>query len=160
MPKKSKIIEFPHLRALLEQDDANRAENAAGKQASDSAPEPEGEKKSIWQELRDIELPTALQSKEVMLCTVAVLMTLTVIVLSITLLSVRLLMFLLFPVYLLYCAVSLRLDFKDGTIRELPMICYSVQTNAISNGLKGSTKVCFRTDDDVPSYFTFTLPPW
>lgn len=42
MPKKSKIIEFPHLRALLEQDDANRAENAAGKQASDSAPEPEG----------------------------------------------------------------------------------------------------------------------
>jgi len=38
------------------------------------------------------------------------------------------------------------------------MICYSVQTNAISNGLKGSTKVCFRTDDDVPSYFTFTLP--
>ena len=114
MPKKSKIIEFPHLRALLEQDDANRAENAAGKQASDSAPEPEGEKKSIWQELRDIELPTALQSKEVMLCTVAVLMTLTVIVLSITLLSVRLLMFLLFPVYLLYCAVSLRLDFKDG----------------------------------------------
>ena len=44
MPKKSKIIEFPHLRALLEQDDANRAENAAGKQASDSAPEPEGEK--------------------------------------------------------------------------------------------------------------------
>jgi len=50
------------------------------------------------------------------------------------------------------------LDFKDGTIRELPMICYSVQTNAISNGLKGSTKVCFRTDDDVPSYFTFTLP--
>lgn len=158
MPKKSKIIEFPHLRALLEQDDANRAENAAGKQASDSAPEPEGEKKSIWQELRDIELPTALQSKEVMLCTVAVLMTLTVIVLSITLLSVRLLMFLLFPVYLLYCAVSLRLDFKDGTIRELPMICYSVQTNAISNGLKGSTKVCFRTDDDVPSYFTFTLP--
>ena len=30
MPKKSKIIEFPHLRALLEQDDANRAENAAG----------------------------------------------------------------------------------------------------------------------------------
>jgi len=73
MPKKSKIIEFPHLRALLEQDDANRAENAAGKQASDSAPEPEGEKKSIWQELRDIELPTALQSKEVMLCTVAVL---------------------------------------------------------------------------------------
>ena len=99
MPKKSKIIEFPHLRALLEQDDANRAENAAGKQASDSAPEPEGEKKSIWQELRDIELPTALQSKEVMLCTVAVLMTLTVIVLSITLLSVRLLMFLLFPFY-------------------------------------------------------------
>lgn len=158
MPKKSKISEFPHLRALLEQDDANRAENTAGKQASDSAPEPEGEKKSIWQELRDIELPTALQSKEVMLCTVAVLMTLTVIVLSITLLSVRLLMFLLFPVYLLYCAVSLRLDFKDGTIRELPMICYSVQTNAISNGLKGSTKVCFRTDDDVPSYFTFTLP--
>ena len=74
MPKKSKIIEFPHLRALLEQDDANRAENTAGKQASDSAPEPEGEKKSIWQELRDIELPTALQSKEVMLCTVAVLM--------------------------------------------------------------------------------------
>ena len=85
-------------------------------------------------------------------------MTLAVIVLSITLLSVRLLMFLLFPVYLLYCAVSLRLDFKDGTIRELPMICYSVQTNAVSNGLKGSTKVCFRTDDDVPSYFTFTVP--
>ena len=80
MPKKSKIIEFPHLRALLGQDDANRAEDAAGKQASDSAPEPEGEKKSIWQELRDIELPTALQSKEVMLCTVAVLMTLAVIV--------------------------------------------------------------------------------
>ena len=40
MPKKSKIIEFPHLRALLGQDDANRAEDAAGKQASDSAPEP------------------------------------------------------------------------------------------------------------------------
>lgn len=33
MPKKSKIIEFPHLRALLGQDDANRAEDAAGKQA-------------------------------------------------------------------------------------------------------------------------------
>ena len=54
MPKKSKIIEFPHLRALLEQDDANRAENAAGKQASDSAPEPEGEKKSIGKELLEM----------------------------------------------------------------------------------------------------------
>lgn len=113
MPKKSKIIEFPHLRALLGQDDANRAEDAAGKQASDSAPEPEGEKKSIWQELRDIELPTALQSKEVMLCTVAVLMTLAVIVLSITLLSVRLLMFLLFPVYAI-CLIPARISVREN----------------------------------------------
>ena len=93
-----------------------------------------------------------------MLYTVSAIMVLAIVVLSITYLSFQLLLFLLFPVYLLYGAIELRLDFRDGLIKEMSLMCYNVQRIHIGNGTKGATRVSFRTVDDVPTYYTFTVP--
>lgn len=115
---------------------------------------PERERKSLWAELTEVELPSALAKEEVRKYIIAAVMVLAIVTLTFTFLSVALLMFLLIPAYMVYSAISIRLDFKDGIIKEMPLICYSVKTLPV----RKCTHVSFRTDDEVPSYFAYNIP--
>lgn len=50
--------------------------------------------------------------------------------------------------------ISLTLDYADGKIQELAVICASVNRSIT----RKSTRIVFRTNDDVPRYFTFHIP--
>lgn len=55
---------------------------------------------------------------------------------------------------LVYLSISIKLDFASGEITELSVICTSVSFRIGSK----SVKVGFRTNDDVPRYYSFIVP--
>lgn len=170
--KEPKIIHFPGLG----QDD-----DATGKQPSD---EPRGgasnpkksyqvtdddsdstipdEVKSAVQEkekaderkLLAIELPTALADREIKLYLAAIVSALLGVVMSISLMSPQFLVLLGFSAFFIYAGISSRLDFRDGKIVELSLLCYNVQkTSRISSDYY----VSFCTSDEVPTYYRFLV---
>lgn len=68
---------------------------------------------------------------------------------------------------LVYNGVSASLDYAEGKIVEMAVLCASVnayesKTAKLSNGMQRTSKVVFRTvseaADDIPEYFEFQVP--
>lgn len=55
---------------------------------------------------------------------------------------------------LVYFGISTKLDYAAGSIRELPVICASATVGTLRN----TTRVVFRTQEEIPSYFEFFVP--
>lgn len=55
---------------------------------------------------------------------------------------------------LVFFGISTKLDYAAGSIQELPVICASVTVGTFRN----TTRVVFRTQEDIPSYFEFFVP--
>lgn len=55
---------------------------------------------------------------------------------------------------LVYFGISTKLDYAAGSIQELPVICASATVGTLRN----TTRVVFRTQEEIPSYFEFFVP--
>lgn len=55
---------------------------------------------------------------------------------------------------LIYLGLMTRVDFVEGNIEEIPVICASVNRGF----LRKTTRIVFRTTDDVPTYYEFIVP--
>lgn len=55
---------------------------------------------------------------------------------------------------LIYISISIKLDYANEKITELSVICTSVSSNIGKN----SIRVGFRTNDEIPKYYSFTFP--
>lgn len=56
--------------------------------------------------------------------------------------------------FIAYVTIGIKLDFASGKIAELAVTCTSVSENK----LRKTVKVVFRTGDDPPQYYDFTVP--
>lgn len=172
--KEPKIIHFPG----LDQEDTSAP---AGKQAAEAPQhEPSSSKKAYQvaddgsddpfsdevksavheQEKEDerkllaIELPTALADREIKLYLAAIVSALLGVVMSISLMSPQFLILLAFSAFFIYTGISSRLDFRDGKIVELSLLCYNVQKTA---RISSDYYVSFCTSDEVPTYYRFLV---
>lgn len=113
-----------------------------------AAADADAEDESIWK----IELPTALAQREIKIYLLAAVVLIFSVALSISMRAPEYLIFLVFAALLIYLGVSSRLDYRDGDIVELSVLCYSAQkTGALSSNIN----VSFCTTDDIPTYYKF-----
>lgn len=101
-----------------------------------------------------IELPTALADREIKLYLAAIVSALLGVVMSISLMSPKFLVLLGFSAFFIYLGISSRLDFRDGKIVELSLLCYNVQKTA---RISSDYYVSFCTSDEVPTYYRFLV---
>lgn len=104
--------------------------------------------------LLDIQLPTGLHRQIVKQYLFAALCFIVTIIACVHFRESAILVGFVVSGVLVAKGISLTLDYADGKIQELAVICASVNR---SIGRK-STRVVFRTNDDVPHYFTFHIP--
>ena len=100
------------------------------------------------------DLPTALQRRQFGCYIFSGLLAIFSIILAIYFKELRLLIGILIALYIAYMGFSIKRDFLRGDIIEALLICSSVAANPLSK----NAKVIFRTDDDVPDYYSFIVP--
>lgn len=101
-----------------------------------------------------IDLPTALADREIKLYLAAIVSALLGVVMSISLMSPQFLVLLGFSAFFIYMGISSRLDFRDGKIVELSLLCYNVQKTA---RISSDYYVSFCTSDEIPTYYRFLV---
>ncbi len=104
--------------------------------------------------LRDIVLPDGVATKVHRQYFGALLIALASIVLAIAYKEASYLTGFIIALALLYLGISTKYDYAYDRIVELPMICVSASTAPGRN----TTRVVFRTDDEIPSYMEFIIP--
>ena len=110
--------------------------------------------KADERKILSIELPTALADREIKLYLAAIVSALLGVVISISLMSPKFLVLLGFSAFFIYLGISSRLDFRDGKIVELSLLCYNVQKTA---RISSDYYVSFCTSDEVPTYYRFLV---
>lgn len=110
--------------------------------------------KADERKLLAIELPTALADREIKLYLAAIVSALLGVIMSISLMSPKFLVLLGFSAFFIYLGISSRLDFRDGKIVELSLLCYNVQKTA---KMSSDYYVSFCTSDEVPTYYRFLV---
>ena len=99
-------------------------------------------------------LPTPLHRRMIGCYLFAGAVTVASIVFSIYFRQPRLLLGILVAGYVAYIGYSMRRDYFNGDILEVVLICSSVAARPLRN----TTKVIFRTDDEIPDYYSFIVP--
>lgn len=120
--------------------------------------EDEEESGSMVGRLRDIELPTGLQHRFFKDILFAVVVAIVTIILLIRFQTIQCCIGFAVVGFLLFKAIELKFDFRDGKIQEAVVTCASLRYNAFSHTLH----VTFRDDgedEDAPvAYYTFHVP--
>ena len=148
------------LEMLLNSDipkDYRNAETDAGSDNDDPEAEVDHNSESQKREfvrLRDIVLPDGVATKVHRQYFVALLITLASIVLAIAYKEASYLTGFIIALALLYLGISTKYDYAYDRITELPMLCVSASTTPGRN----TTRVVFRTDDEIPAYMEFIIP--
>lgn len=125
--------------------------------ADDEEPEeefPEEKPKLSFREILAIPLPTAIQRRAYMQYFAAVGVALFCIFMAIFNRDLRYLMGIAISVALVYLGISTTLDYANGKIVEMAVLCANVNESR----LKKNTIVVFRTNEDIPKYFEFVVP--
>lgn len=110
----------------------------------------ENKPKRLW----EINLPTGVQQKVLKQYLTAVGIAILTMWTCIYYNEPKYILGLLISGVLVYLGISTTLDYADGKIIELPVICSSV----VSPVFQKTTNVVFRTNDDIPKYFEFVIP--
>lgn len=114
----------------------------------------EEKEKEDEKKLLAIELPTALADRESKLYLTAIVAALLGVVMSISLMSPQFLILLGFSAFFIYMGISSRLDFRDGNIVEMSLLCYNVQK---ASRISSDFYVSFCTSDEIPTYYRFLV---
>lgn len=104
--------------------------------------------------LRDIPLPDGLYRRVVQQYALAAAFVIISIVLCILYKEPVYLCGFIISGVLTFLGISTTLDFANGKIIELPVICASVNVIA----MRKTTRVVFRTNEDFPTYYEFLVP--
>ena len=113
-----------------------------------------GVRKPAVPRLRDIELPDGLRRRTVKQYLSAGAVALFFLWVSFVFQRPSCLFGLAISAALVLSGILTSLDYAAGRISEVPVICASVTTGALRN----TTRVVFRTQDEVPAYFEFFVP--
>lgn len=123
-----------------------------GETVAEGSPEP----KKLDVRLRDIELPTALMKQYQKEWVAAIIALIATIVLIVELQSIQCVLGFILTGFFVYMAISIKLDYASGRIREVVTVCVSVKSAGTN------TKVVFREDKDddkeQPTYYDFIIP--
>jgi hypothetical protein len=104
--------------------------------------------------IRDIALPTGLNERVIKQYAMAVCVTIFTVILLFAYHTPQCLLGFGISGLLVYMGISTKLDYYDGKITELCLLCASVAENKF----KRSTHLVFRTTDEIPSYYVFDMP--
>lgn len=107
--------------------------------------------------LRDIlaiTLPTPLEKRSISQYAVAILIAFICVLLSIYYKELFFLTGTIISGFLTYQALTTSIDFANGQICEIPVVC----THAIESKIRNKTQVTFRTGDEEPIYYQFDIP--
>ena len=116
--------------------------------------EKQKQRTSLLDRLRQIDLPSALQRRVWIQYLAAVGLTLAILVMGGYYHNPTYLIGLLIPVALVFLGVTTTMEYDEGKILEVPVVCTSSETFR----LRDTTHVVFRTDEEVPQYFSFVVP--
>lgn len=102
---------------------------------------------------KSITLPSALHSRIISQCLLALFLFVMIVTMSVWFREWRCLLLLPLPIYFLLLPIKLRIDFSNGQIAEIAVVCASVNPN----WLKRQTRVVFTTYDEHPTYYEFIM---
>lgn len=140
----SQYNETPPVTPLYPDNTSSEPEN------TDSGDDDESVENQNW---RDVVLPSALGNKFIISILAAVAALILTIVLLIFYKTPQCCMGFALCGVLAYKALALRLDYANGKIKEMVVTCASVSHNKVMR----TVRAVFRTDDDPPAYYDFTL---
>lgn len=106
------------------------------------------------QRLRDIVLPSALSTRYVMYFIAAAAFVILALVIFAMYATAQSCIGFIFAGVLVYMAIDMKLSYAKGKIEELAVICTSLSRDIVRN----TTRVTFRTDEDIPKYYDFYMP--
>lgn len=129
----------------------NNIDHGYGIEVDDNATEPKSVKEP---RLKDIFLPDGLYRRVMKQYALAIVFVIISIVLCIVNTEPVYLCGFIVSGVLTYLGISTTLDFANGKIVEIPVICASVNTVA----MRKITRVVFRSNDDFPTYYEFLIP--
>lgn len=101
-----------------------------------------------------IPLPTGLHTRVVKQIVTAIVVAIITIVLCIFYMTPQCLIGFAVSGALVYLAISVKIDYRSGKIKEHCFICASVN----SMPLRKTTRIVFRTQEEIPLYFEFIVP--
>lgn len=104
-------------------------------------------------DILSVDLPTPLQRRALAQYAVAALVVFLCALLSIYYKEIYFMAGIIISGLLVYNAISTTLDFLNGQIEEVPVICCNVNETRV----RDRTSVTFRTDEEHPSYFEFNV---
>lgn len=107
-----------------------------------------------FRDILSIPLPSPLEKRTMAQYAVAVLVAFICILLSIYYKEISFLVGIVISGYLVFQAISTSIDFANGQICEIPVVC----THATESKMKNKTQVTFRTGDEDPIFYQFDVP--
>lgn len=110
--------------------------------------------KSPSPRLKDIQLPDGIQKRVITQYLTAIVIAILTTWVAIYYKNPMLAAGYLIAGALVLLGINTKLDFASGSIIELPVICASVSMAP----LRDTTRVVFRTNNEIPSYYEFYVP--
>lgn len=107
-----------------------------------------------FRDILSIPLPTPLEKRTMAQYAVAGLVTFICVLLSIYYKEISFLVGIIISGFLAYQAIATSIDFANGQICEIAVIC----THVTESKLRNKTQITFRTDDEKPIFYQFDIP--